>query len=101
MPVAAPVAAALIMAAATVGTAVVQNQMKPGAPKIPKPDLLPPPPKPKELAPASNDVQEEGEKEAKRAAALKMQRDRAATRLSSGIRTNPTSPLGTVSQLGG
>ena len=101
MPVAAPVAAALIMATATVGAAVITQKMAPGPPKVPKPTVNMAPQKAKELAPASNDVQEEAEKETQRAAAMEMQRRRASTRLSSGIRSQATSPLGTVNQLGG
>lgn len=100
MPVAAPVAAALIMAAATVGTAVVQHQMRPGAPKIPKAPMPLAPPKPKLIPEAASDVQDEADKEAKRAAAATMARQRAAARLSSGIRTPTGNPLGTVSHLG-
>lgn len=101
MPIAAPVAAALIMAAATVGTAVISHQMQPGAPKIPKPPIPMAPAKPKELPQAANTQANEADKESQRAAAAVMQRKRAAARLSSGIRSNPVSPLGTVSSLGG
>lgn len=100
MPIAAPVAAALIMAAATVGTAIYQQQTRPGMPKIPKPDVPLPPAVPKELPEIANTQKENAEDENKRMVAAAVSRKRAAQRQAGGVFSSTANPLGTATRLG-